>query len=547
MKNERFGMESSHAISASTSVERAPEIEKATELHAQVTARAKRTSHRMLAISISTVSLGVLGYLSLYLIESNYCATEGGILTWVLYLVIKAIIMFAAYNFFLNSMMVICSMAKSEQPENMFFNSLLSMLTNELGLIMSLLFGYCLPSYGEVLSRSKDAKGVDQFHWLMCIEGRSLADECFERRAIKGFIVAMAIIMLRDIIIFGLNFNVHYKYYADRIKKNSERVGVLQAMNDVINAGYMGDFDVISQRLIQVISKDGEVITHSDLLPFFGETMSEKIVEFCSSGDDKGITVEEIRGFYISTMFEQQSIVKSLGQNNESIENFRKVLDVLFIPTAFLYFIKILKISKPLSSQEQDINFLSLGNLDSNFLGALLFSTSYSFSDNIKSFLGSLNFIFFVRPYEVEDIIILNDKAYKVHEINLLTTVLLEESKYTVFPNSFLATQPITNLRLRKTWDEHFTFDFNFEQFEAKKDDFLAKLTAYVKKRSSEFRKKPYFSKITLKEENKASVSLVVGFNLDVSNLGVIQERRNKFLFILNSMLHECSLVPYKK
>lgn len=531
-------MDDSHARSTSATFERAPEITKATEFHTQETVQAKKTSQRMLVVAICAVSLGVFGCISLYLIETNDHILKRGPLILFSYILIKSMMVFAAHDLFLNFMMIVCTVVRSTWPENIFIGSLFSRLTRELSLLMLLLFSYWIPSYGEVISRS--SRGTDLFYWIMGID-RFSGSSGFERNLIQGLIIFVQITILRDTIIFGLNFNVHYRYYVDRIRRNSEKVGILQAMNEVINAGYTGDVDVIVQRLIQVMSKDGSVITRSDLLPFFGESTSDKIMELCSSDGGEEITMEEIKGFYIYTMLEQQKIVKSLEQNDESVQNFRKILNVVFVPIACFYFI-----GNPILENMHSHSLLLTWNLDSSLLGALLFSTSYTFSDNIKAFLNSLNFIFFIRPYEVEDIIILNYKAYKVHAINLLTTVLLEESKYTVFPNSFLATQPITNLRLRKIWDEHFAFDFNLEEFEAKKDEFLMRLVGYTRKRSSEFRKNPYFSSITIKQENKVNACLVVGFNLDVSDLNVIQERKNRFLFILNGMLRECDLVPYK-
>lgn len=488
----------------------------------------------MLEIVVSAVSLGMLGLVSLYFVESGHCTTKSIMLTIIYYPLSKIALMLSVYDLFLNSLMVAYTMVDS-LPESIFITKLLYRLAKGISMIISLGFGYWIPTYCEVLSRSQGTKGADLFGWVLGI-GRSFETPPFERRGIQGLMVAVGVIILRDTIIFGLNFTVHYKYYMNRIQKNSERITVLRAMNDAINAGYTGDIDVICRRLIQVISKNGTVIKYDDLLAFFDEATSKKIMELCGSEDDGEIAVEEIKEFYKYTMLEQERIVKSLKQNNETIHNFRRVLDVLFIPAAFLYFIKVAKIQGPVLK----------GHFNIDFLGALLFSTGYCFSDNIKAFLNSLSFVFFIRPYEVEDVIIVKDKVYKVSSINLLTTVLLKDSKLTVFPNSVLITESITNLSLRKTWDEHFTFDFSFEQFEIKKDEFLARLADYVRKRPTKYRKNPYFSNITLKEGNKINARLTVKLNLDSSDLDIIRERRSKLLFVISRMFHSCDIVPYK-
>lgn len=435
-----------------------------------------------------------------------------------------------SYFFVKHSLNILDTIFKEKWAEKIFLVSAFHKFSFELACIMALFLTYILPPCDDLI--------IPKFSFLKFLSNIfniNVADDPIDKRIIFSLLCVIFILSNRNMILFGLNFNVHYKYYINRINLSTEKVGLIKLINEKVNAAYGESIDLICERFFQSISKDGSSITQFDLAESLGEEHAEKIIRFCEvDQEDNAISIDDLKGLYFQALLDQQQILKSLDQNSTTVEEFKVILDIIFYPTALIYFIKSIDI------------FGSGKFVDYKLIAALLFSTSYSFSDTIKNFISSIHFIFFVRPYEIDDVIILEDKEYKVHAINLLTTVLSRQMKYTLFPHPFIASKPVTNLRLRKVWDEKYTFEFNLSAFESKKEELLSKLIVLMKKFPAEYKKKPYFTDMKILKDEKLSVTLVVGFNLDVADMDIIRDRKNTFLFRLNQILRSCDLIPFR-
>lgn len=97
-------------------------------------------------------------------------------------------------------------------------------------------------------------------------------------------------------------------------------------------------------------------------------------------------------------------------------------------------------------------------------------SGGYIFADVIKNFLNSIIFVFFVRPFEVKDFILVEGKLYKVKDINILTSTLTSHKLNVVIPNAKMLTIPITNYRTSKAIEKFYEYTFNISDFKDKQN-----------------------------------------------------------------------------
>lgn len=508
------------------SVEYHPKLQKASELHTRQLSKQNQLINCALSCFGSIAIGSAIAWITQGILTRG--SSDPGFFIYSFLLAVKLLFIILFQIFYSSALMIAEILIREHNPESIFFLSVLRKFIPKLSWIASFASLYFIPSCYDL------AASQDIYNAFTDANKGSTEKEGIDRRIIFSLLCFILTFFFRDIIIFGLNFNVHYKYYVNRINLNIEKITLLKLINEKINAGYGESIDTICERLVKQISKNGSTITLFDLLEYFDQASADKIMDFCKSEeDDQEISGDDIRGFYFQTLLEQNQISKSLDQNDTSVNESKTILDIIFIPTACVYFIKNINI------------FDSDKLLDYKLIGALIFSTSYTSSEAIKQFILSFHFVFLVRPYEVDDVIILEDKEYKVQEINILTTVLSRNLKSTVFPNTWIAAKPVTNLRLKRVWDEKYTYKFNIDKFEAKKDDFLSKLTLLLKKHPSEYRKKPFFMDISIIEKDKITATLVVGFNLDTGDLNIIRERKNKFLFRLNQVFRESELLPF--
>jgi len=88
-------------------------------------------------------------------------------------------------------------------------------------------------------------------------------------------------------------------------------------------------------------------------------------------------------------------------------------------------------------------------------LGTAFLGLSFVFGNSVKTVFESFIFIFVVRPFDVGDKILSpkDDSTITVSQINLLTTVFYSsDGKMLIFPNSYLAQQPLVSLKRSKSY-----------------------------------------------------------------------------------------------
>lgn len=460
---------------------------------------------------------------------------------------------FSIQNFILSSLKSFGIFYKLSFPDFIFVPSFLKNFAKSIAVIIAWSFSSYLHSFAT-FKKCLENDEADGFTFVKHIVGQKAAPNVdiadilgiplYQRMTTELFesfipilIKIYVILKLRDFITFTLNYLIHYKYYEKRIIENTGKITILRAMNDIVKSGYTVDIEETAERVFKTLSFDGvQPIKQAELKKFFDESVAHKIYELCNGVENDGILEDEICAFYISTLTEQMLIEKSICSNTSTVQSFKSVLDVgvfLLVSVVYMNYFSIFKLSQ--------IECLK----GPSYLLAAIFSVNYIFTESFKGFFNSLYFIFFVRPYEIGDLIVLNDKEYEVSQINLLTTILYDGGVYIVFPNPKISSEPIKNLRLNRTWEENFTYMFSYETFESKSVDFLKKLSDVLKKKSSEFRKKPYFKKTTLLAKNMIEVTLTVQINTSTLNIEKIRERKNGLVLKLNSLFNETGMIPF--
>lgn len=530
---------------SSAKIEHEPAIKKYSEFHKKEIQQNKRLFNICLMLILTTILLVSMLLLSNYIRDEmvkRYESDDNRAIYYICahssFAILTAINMFLVIYFVL---LITKMLIKIHSPEAILLPNVLEHFALPFSEMVTLLILNCLIPH-EVYYPAGAMHVHKKQSWLFSLpilnadrtdEKTWLRDTC-----LPAVFKILGTLLIRDLIIYLLNFNVHYKYYEKRIEQNTEKINILRAMTDITNAGYVGDVDIIAKRFIQVVSLNGPV-TQSTLQTFFSEEVSHKIFKYCNKiNKDNEITEEEVKEFYISTLVEQQAIVKSIEQHNTTVNSFKGVLNVLVIPTCLYQLLGMI-----LCTSREDSELMK----NAYFLGTLVFSMNYTFSESLKGFVGNLSFVFFIRPYEMGDLFVLNNKLYKVYEINLLTTILFDGCKYTIFPNSKLSGESITNLRLNRVWDVEYTTTFRQADFETKSAMMLLAINDYVNKKSSEFRKAAYLSKIVPKDGGKVEATVLIKFNSDVSDIEILNKRRADFFFKLQEIFKGVELLPLKE
>lgn len=533
-------------VNGSPSIEHDPNIKKAMEYHNLQSQQQKKMEDRIILLIMSSLILiSTLGILFFYVRYTPKSLISSEFLKLSQFYIMRCTLVVFSYYFFFSCILIFRSKIKADYPEHIFLYSFFLNFSDSMARILALIFVIAISPSAKLrdcaFNHPGKIKNVEISSFFQGFNFLKDENKDTETKIYLGLVASLVLIFIGGLVLFFLNFNVHYNYFEKRINDNYNRISLLRTINERIGMNNTDEIEMITEKFVSSISKDGGNVYYDDLVKLFDEDTSQNIVNSCFENDDHsksksdGITTENLDSLYYNTLLEQTRIVNAIDQNNETVTNFTRILNMILYPSAVLIFIK----SSGLPGLSKYI--------DATFLGALIISTSYSFSDIIKSFLFSLNFIFFIRPYEIDDIIIMDDKIYKVEKINLLTSVFIENKNTVIVQNSSISGRFIKNLRFKRTKYEEFSYNYDATKFEENKDKLLTDINTYLKKSPSKYRKNAYFSSIKITDVNKIAATLTVGFNLDSFDLNLVRERHNAFLFVLNDMLIKNNLRPFEQ
>lgn len=515
-------------------------IEKHSNYHRINEKKARKLFNRSLSLILSTGSFIFILFISAHL-RNKFNQIRGfkvifmRAFYWGSVLVSSVSLGFITYF----SILVLKMLISRRNPQSLFIPSILGNFAVEISLVITLWLSNFIVPFEKYFSPGAQKDdilfGFPSWRTLISNDGSAkIKRSPILDNWLPAITRLLFIFVLKKLVIYVLNFNIHYTYYKKRIDINTSKIRIMKIMNETVGTQYTGDAEVIATKFINVISSEGKVpVIISTLRTYFNDENSYKIFEYCNRDGNAELTVEEITEFYVSTIVEQNAISKNIEQHNATVESFKHVLDIVSTALCIYNILNVI----PLCHLEQVGICKNI-----NFLAASLLTMNYVFSESIKIFVNNLSFIFFIRPYEIGDLLVVKDKLVKVHNVNLFTTVLFDGDNYILIPNMKLSADDIKNLRLNRVLDVEFANVFKPEDFERKSAELLQKITEYTAKKSSEFRLKPLFKEIKRTEKGGISATLVVRLNSDVSDIEILMRRKAKLFFAIQGMMSEVGL-----
>lgn len=410
----------------------------------------------------------------------------------------------------------------------MYFSILGTLILANLIVPFTFYYGITSVYYSSILSISD---------WTLDHKVVSSSTMWIYTKVLPGLFKAIGILFVKDLIVYLLNFNVHYKYYRLRIEQNEDKLKVARMMIDLTNSSYSENIDGITSKFIEVVGNDG-VVTFSALQAVFSDEIAYKIANYCNV--DNELAAEDIKKFFETTILENEHLKRSIEHNNATVGRFGVILTIIVVPLVLYQILEIILASNnPSSGGSGNNNGSGWPGLTQNtyLLGTMVFSTNYTFSDTLKGFVNSLVFVFFIRPFEMGDMIIVDGKLYKVHEISLLTTMLFNGQEFSTFINSELCKMMTRNLRLNGIWEVTYNLKFKIGDLRAQQRALVENVAAYISTKTSEFRKGVFISNINLNDDGKTDVSLTVKLNCNVASVEILLKRKTALFFKIQEIL----------
>lgn len=352
-----------------------------------------------------------------------------------------------------------------------------------------------------------------------------------------GFSQAMTVFFFKTLVIFTLNYNVHTSYYADRIKLNYEKIALLQKLSAIARVSYIDTIESTCRKIMSLLTPNTPDEKETNMDNFRTHLSHEdfnQLVGFLDKEAGSVVSYDDLFYFYTSSLYEQNNLAASIIQMSSSVERLDFVATFICSLLAFALFVNELRFDP-----------MGAGQITAIMTG--LVTGGYIFSDVIRGFIGSVLFVFFIRPFEAGDFVAFGGNVYEVQQVNILTSVLKQNKLTVIISNSRLVGESITNYRTSHSVRIPYSYTFDIEEFRAKEKQLLDAISQHMKKRPKIFKNGLYYTNSRITSDRSISVDIVVEYSLERMSMEKFVNNQHQLVVDLRDICQNAGLTPFKR
>lgn len=339
---------------------------------------------------------------------------------------------------------------------------------------------------------------------------------------ILAVLIVLITILMKRVFLQFISYRIHFKYYKDRIQENKMIVQYLQSLNNITGTEPSRDIIEWNNKIFDSMRGTNETLSIGDFRRFFGVRDGTRIFRLFDIDENNEVTREEFTKRYNSLFREKELLDHALVQSNYNIYKLDCIISTVVLPIVFfLVFIA-------LGVQETYQNAFKI-------TGATLISLSFAFSKVVSDVLQSIIFVFFVRPFDIGDIIEIDQKMYVVSDLGLLYSTLLSDSRYETCPNEILRNCRIKNLRKSTHVTADFVYSFSNDDF-GKLEDLREMISMFLSSNPTKYHEQFSINNFKIINEKKMTFTIQIILSCPYQEVETIIERKDKF----SIFIHEC-------
>ncbi|KAL3500843.1 hypothetical protein ACH5RR_039936 [Cinchona calisaya] len=177
------------------------------------------------------------------------------------------------------------------------------------------------------------------------------------------------------------------------------------------------------------------------------------------------------------------------------------------------------------------------------FLSSQLVVAAFMFGNTCKTIFEAIIFVFVMHPFDVGDRCVVDGVQLIVEEMNILTTVFLRfDNEKIYYPNSVLATKPISNFYRSPDMGDSLEFYIDFKTPLELIGTLKEKIKKYLEKNPSYWH--PNHNVVVKEIENVNKIKMAVFFNhtMNFQNYGEKNRRRSEFVLEMKRIFEELNI-----
>lgn len=283
-------------------------------------------------------------------------------------------------------------------------------------------------------------------------------------------------------------------------------------------------------QIFRNVAKQGnKYIEMDDLLRFMKKEEVENVLPLFEGGVATGrIKRKSLKNWLVKVYLERRSLVHSLNDTNTAVDDLNMLASVIVLIVMIIVWLLIM-------------DFLTTQVLV--FISSQLLLVVFMFGNTAKTVFEAIIFIFVMHPFDVGDRCVIDGDQMIVEEMNILTTVFLKSDNEKIFyPNSVLATKPISNFYRSPEMSDSVEFAVDISTSIESIGALKAKLKAYLESKPQHWRPNHSITVKDIENVNKMKMSLSVNHTINFQNYGDKSSRRSDLVLELKKNLEELNI-----
>ncbi|KAI6679712.1 hypothetical protein NL676_033593 [Syzygium grande] len=283
-------------------------------------------------------------------------------------------------------------------------------------------------------------------------------------------------------------------------------------------------------QIFRNVAKPGsKFIEEEDLLRFMKKEDVDNVIPlFPEAVETRKIRRSSLKNWLVNVYLERKSLALSLNDTKTAIDELNNLASAVLIIVIIIIWLLLM-------------GFMTTKVLV--FISSQLLLVVFMFGNTAKTVFEAIIFVFVMHPFDVGDRCVIDGVQMVVEEMNILTTIFLRYDGEKIFyPNSVLATKPISNFYRSPEMSDVVEFTVDFSTSVEKIGDLKSRIKTYLESKPKHWRPGHNVVVKEIENVNKLKLGLYITHTINFQNYGDKNSRRSELMLELKKIFEELDI-----
>ncbi|KAF3321434.1 mechanosensitive ion channel protein 6-like protein [Carex littledalei] len=287
---------------------------------------------------------------------------------------------------------------------------------------------------------------------------------------------------------------------------------------------------IAARKVFSNVAKPGaKYIYYQDLLRFMRQEEATKTMNlFEGAHEHRRISKGALKYWAVNAFRERKALALTLNDTKTAVNKLHQIVNVVVGVIVFVLWLLILGIATT--------QFFV-------FLSSQLVLAVFVFGNTLKTLFEALIFLFVMHPFDVGDRCEIDKVQVVVEEMNIMSTVFLRDDNLKIYyPNSILATKPISNYYRSPDMGDSIDFAIHVATPLEKIAKMKERIIQFMENKTEHWYPGPMVVLRDVEDSNKLTVSIWMRQRINYQDMGMRFERRELVLQEMIRVLKELEI-----